>query len=49
MSKIDFIWVERKMIAASLRTRVPELQEDIKKAVREALAPFVQVSDEIVD
>jgi colanic acid/amylovoran biosynthesis protein len=49
MSKIDFIWKERKRIAASLRTRVPELQEGIKKAVREALAPFVQINDEIVN
>lgn len=49
MSKIDFIWNDRKRIAASLRTRVPELQESIKKAVREALASFVPINDELVN
>jgi colanic acid/amylovoran biosynthesis protein len=49
MSKIDFIWKERKRIAASLRTRIPELQEGIKMAVREALASFVPIDDEPVN
>ena len=49
LSKVDLIWKEREKIAASLQTRVPELQEGIRKAVKEALAFFVQVNDKIVD
>jgi polysaccharide pyruvyl transferase WcaK-like protein len=49
LAKIDFIWKEREKIAASLQTRIPELQEGIRKAVREALAFYVQVNDKIVD
>jgi len=36
-SKINFVWKDRERIKASLQTRIPELQESIKKAVKEAL------------
>ena len=43
LSKIDFIWKEREKIANLLQTRIPELQEGIRKAVKEALMFYDQV------
>jgi colanic acid/amylovoran biosynthesis protein len=42
-SKIDSIWEQRDRIRASLLTRIPQLQEDIRKAVKEALSFYDQV------
>jgi polysaccharide pyruvyl transferase WcaK-like protein len=42
-SKIDFVWKQRERIKASLVTRIPELQENIRKAVKEALSFYDQV------
>lgn len=45
-SKIDFVWKEREKIRALLQTRIPELQEGIRKAVKEALAFYDQVKQD---
>jgi polysaccharide pyruvyl transferase WcaK-like protein len=42
-SKIDLIWKQRERIKASLLTRIPTLQEDIRKAVKKALSFYDQV------
>jgi len=49
LAKIDSIWRQREKIVASLQTRIPVMQEDIRKAVKEALAFSVQMNDKIVD
>ena len=36
--KIDYIWKEREKIVALLQTRVPELQEGIREAVKESFS-----------
>ena len=43
LSKIDHIWRKREKIKASLKTRIPELQESIKKSVKEALSFYDKV------
>lgn len=43
LSKIDLIWREREKIRDLLQMRVTELQDSVRNAVKEALAPFVQV------
>lgn len=48
LAKIDLIWKEREKIAASLQTRIPVVQADIRKSVKEALAFSVQVNDKKV-
>jgi len=45
LEKIDLAWKERENIAASLKARIPVMQEDIRKSVKEALAFSVQVKD----
>jgi polysaccharide pyruvyl transferase WcaK-like protein len=37
-SKIDLVWRNRDRIRARLQVRIPELQEDTKKAIQEALS-----------
>jgi hypothetical protein len=37
LAKIDFVWKNRARIKASLQKRIPELQENTRKAVQEAL------------
>jgi polysaccharide pyruvyl transferase WcaK-like protein len=46
LSKIDFIWKQREEIKASLQTRVPELQDGIRKAVKEALGFYDHVKQD---
>jgi len=41
LSTIDFIWKEKEKITASLRIRIPEMQKNVRKAMKEALAPFI--------
>jgi len=43
-SKIDLIWKQRDKIRAALLVRVPELQEGIRKAVKQALSFYDQVT-----
>jgi colanic acid/amylovoran biosynthesis protein WcaK/AmsJ len=43
-SKIDLIWKQRDKIRAALLVRVPELQEGIRKAVKQALSFYDQVA-----
>ena len=42
-SKIDEVWSGRDEIKAVLRRRVPRLQQGVRKAIKQALAPFVEV------
>ncbi|MBS7633141.1 polysaccharide pyruvyl transferase family protein [Candidatus Bathyarchaeota archaeon] len=44
-SKIDFIWRDKERIKASLQTRIPVLQESIRKAVEEALTSSTKRSE----
>lgn len=46
LSKVDFIWREREKIRDLLQMRVAELQETVRKAVKEALTPFVHVKED---
>lgn len=41
--KIDHVWSGRDEISAVLRERIPMLQQDIRKAIRQALGQFVEV------
>jgi len=43
LAKIDFIWNDKEKIRASLTRRIPALQENIKSALRQAIAPFVEI------
>ncbi len=42
-AKIDEMWRGRDEIRASLRVRVPQLQQDVKQAIRHALGQFAPV------
>jgi polysaccharide pyruvyl transferase WcaK-like protein len=41
-SKIDYVWKDRERIRALLQTRIPELQNGIREAVKEALMFYDQ-------
>ena len=41
--KIGSIWKEREKIRRLLRKRIPKLQEDVRKALKKAISPFVKV------
>jgi polysaccharide pyruvyl transferase WcaK-like protein len=41
-SKIDYVWKDRERIRALLQTRIPELQNGIREAVKEALTFYDQ-------
>jgi polysaccharide pyruvyl transferase WcaK-like protein len=41
-SKIDYVWKDRERIKALLQTRIPELQNGIREAVKEALTFYDQ-------
>jgi len=45
LEKIDYAWSERDNLTRLLQSRIPEMQEDIKKSIEKALTPFFQLKD----
>ena len=43
LSKIDYIWNKRDDIRALLKERVPVLQKDVRKAIKQAITAFAEV------